>query len=84
MSPTQVRDLRARTDSGLRVTASRSAWAMCPPSSTGIGRRFMSPRFTLMSAILKRNDDEPLLRRLGGDGEEHERAAHRLEADLRR
>ncbi len=51
MIPTTLAISRVRSERGRRVTVSTAAWAMWPPSSTGMGKRFMSPRFTLMKAM---------------------------------
>ena len=58
-SPTQLAISRARSESRRRVAPSTIAVTMWPPSSTGMGSRFISPRLTLMRAIWKRKTFSP-------------------------
>jgi hypothetical protein len=46
-------------DTGRRITPSIRKNRRCPPSRTGIGKRFTIARFRLTSPIMKRKFDAP-------------------------
>jgi hypothetical protein len=58
-TPTRLATSRMRMGSGRRRNASSRKKRRCPPSSTGMGSRLMSPTFTEMTAMVHTKSAAP-------------------------